>query len=76
MNKKIKTIEYGEIKCPKCGQLFAFNEWLIVGAVHVMFDCKGPSDTFEIREIRETVNMKEINEKDAIVVDDSQGEEE
>ena len=57
------------VECPKCGRLFPLNEWLVVGAVHVIFDCTGKSTT------RQTT-LDEITEEHEMVVDDSPGEEE
>ena len=57
------------VECPKCGRSFPLNEWLVVGAVHVIFDCTGTSTT------RQTT-LAEITEENEMVVDDSQGEEE
>jgi len=29
------------VRCPKCEKQFSLRDWLVIGATHVIFDCKG-----------------------------------
>ena len=47
-----------EVKCPKCEKVFPMAEWLVIGAVHVIFDCDGVPTTRQttLNEVIENAN--------------------
>ena len=58
-----------EVKCPKCEKVFPMAEWLVIGAVHVIFDCDGVPTT------RQTT-LNEVIENESVEEPESGGEEE
>ena len=45
------------VNCPKCEKEFSLSEWLIVGATHVIFDCKG-KPTFRQATLEESTEQE------------------
>tara|TARA_R100001244_G_scaffold42304_1_gene38207 strand:- start:37 stop:240 length:204 start_codon:yes stop_codon:yes gene_type:complete len=61
------------VNCPKCGREYRLNEWLMIGAVHVLFDCDGVKIDATTRQ----TTLKEIEtENEKLETQLQEGEEE
>jgi len=60
------------VNCPKCGREYRLNEWLMIGAVHVLFDCGE-----QFRSTTRQTTLKEIEtENEKLETQLQEGEEE